>query len=60
MAHMDRVSICDLYGVQILNYDYKRVRAPQTSFHLLGRRQDAMRQWLKQRLSELLYARTRL
>ena len=41
-------------------YDSKRARAPQISFYLLGRRRDAMRQWLKKRLSELLYARARL
>ena len=41
-------------------HDYKRARARQILFHLLGRRPDAMRQWLKKRLSELLYARARL
>ena len=41
-------------------YDFKRARALQTSFYLLERHRDAMRQWLKKRLSELLYARARL
>ena len=58
MAHMDRISMGDMYGVH--KYDSKRARARQTSFYLLGRRRDAMRQWLKKRLSELLYARARL
>ena len=35
-------------------------RARQTSFYLLGRHRGAMRQWLKKRLSELLYACARL
>ena len=35
-------------------------RALQTSCYLLGRHRDAMRQWLKKRLSELLYALTGL
>ena len=42
------------------HYDSKRARALQTSFYLLGRHRDAMRQWLKKRLSELLYALTGL
>ena len=43
-----------------MSYDFKRACALQTSFYLLGRHRDAMRQWLKKRLSELLYARARL
>ena len=58
MAHMDRISMGYTHGVH--TYDSKRARALQTSFYLLGRHRDAMRQWLKKRLSELLYARARL
>ena len=46
--------------IECIKYDSKRARALQTSFYLLGRHRDAMRQWLKKRLSELLYARARL
>ena len=46
--------------MECMPYDSKRARALQTSFYLLGRHRDAMRQWLKKRLSELLYARKRL
>ena len=44
--------------MECMPYDSKR--ALQTSFYLLGRHRDAMRQWLKKRLSELLYAHARL
>ena len=43
-----------------MGYDSKRARALQISFYLLGRHRDAMRQWLKKSLSELLYARASL
>ena len=33
MAHMDRISMGDIHGV---HDDYKRSRALQTSFYLLG------------------------
>ena len=46
--------------MECMPYDFKRARALQTSFYLLERHRDAMRQWLKKRLSELLYARARL
>ena len=46
--------------MECMKYDSKRARALQTSCYLLGRHRDAMRQWLKKRLSELLYARARL
>ena len=46
--------------MECMTYDSKRARALQISFYLLGRHRDAMRQWLKKRLSELLYARARL
>ena len=46
--------------MECMLYDSKCVRALQTSFYLLGRHRDAMRQWLKKRLSELLSARARL
>ena len=59
MAHMDRISMGDMYGVHYIRFQ-ARARALQTSFYLLGRHRDAMRQWLKKRLSELLYARVRL
>ena len=46
--------------MECMTYDSKRARALQTSFFLLGRHRDTKRQWLKKRLSELLYARARL
>ena len=63
MAHMDRISMGDMYGVHAIRLQ-ARARAPESrprfSCFLLGRHRDAMRQWLKKRLSELLYARARL
>ena len=53
MAHMDCINMGDMYGVQ--NTPLKaRARSRFTSSG------DAMRQWLKKGLSELLYARARL
>ena len=57
MAHMDRISMGDIY---IWSACHSIPSALQTSCYLLGRHRDTMRQWLKKRLSELLYARARL
>ena len=61
MAHMDRISMGDMYGVHEIRLQ-ARARALQTSFYLLAgdNPRRSMRQWLKKRLSELLYARVRL
>ena len=58
MAHMDRMIILHLWGMRerrILKSarEYIASKAPREPI-------DAMRQWGKKRLSELLYARARL
>ena len=59
MAHMDRMSMGDMYGVHGIRFQ-ARARAPDLVLPPLETHRDAMRQWLKKRLSELLYALARL
>ena len=40
--------------VECIFYDFNRARAPLTSFYLIGRRRDAIRQWRKRVCSELI------
>ena len=59
MAHVDRISMGDMYGVHEIRLQ-ARARAPDLVLPPRETLRRYMRQWLKKRLSELLYARTRL